>query len=87
MTEVYAMEAVILDARKSTELKLQAIRIGDLTIGTLPNEVYAITGLKLKAQSPLKNHFNIEPAMWYILRGCAARVEVCTPLLHLPTRC
>ncbi len=62
VTEVYAMEAVILDARKSTELKLQAIRIGDLTISTLPNEVYAITGLKLRAQSPLKNHFNIELA-------------------------
>ncbi len=62
VTEVYAMEAVILDARRSTELKLQAIRIGDLTISTLPNEVYAITGLKLRAQSPLKDHFNIELA-------------------------
>ena len=61
-TEVYAMEALILDARKSTALKLQAIRIGDLTISALPNEVYAITGLKLRAQSPLKNHFNIELA-------------------------
>ena len=57
-----AMEAMILDARQSTELKLQAIRIGDLTISTFPNEVYAITGLKLRAQSPSKNHFNIELA-------------------------
>jgi hypothetical protein len=29
-------------------VKLQAIRIGDLSIATLPNEVYAITGLKLQ---------------------------------------
>ena len=62
VTEVYAMEAMILDSRQSTELKLQAIRIGDLTISALPNEVYAITGLKLRAQSPSKNHFNIELA-------------------------
>ena len=61
-TEVYAREAVILDQRKETTLKLQAIRIGDLSIATLPNEVYAITGLKLKAWSPFKAHFNIELA-------------------------
>ena len=42
--------------------QLQAIRIGDLTISTLPNEVYALTGLKLKAQSPGAMHFNIELA-------------------------
>ena len=61
-TEVYAREAVILDQRKETTVKLQAIRIGDLSIATLPNEVYAITGLKLKAWSPFKAHFNIELA-------------------------
>ena len=60
--EVYAMEAVILHERQSTELKLQAIRIGDLTIATLPNEVYALTGLKLKGRSPSPWHFNIELA-------------------------
>ncbi len=60
--EVYAMEALILDKRQQTEIKLQAIRIGDLTIATLPNEVYALTGLKLKAQSPFTTHFNIELA-------------------------
>lgn len=61
-TEVYAREAVILDQRKETTLKLQAIRIGDLSIATLPNEVYAITGLKLRAYSPFPSHFNIELA-------------------------
>jgi hypothetical protein len=60
--EVYAREAVILHERQKTEIKLQAIRIGELTISTLPNEVYALTGLKLKAQSPFASHFNIELA-------------------------
>ena len=44
------------------ELKLQALRIGDLGITAIPNEVFAITGLKLKAQSPLRPTFNIELA-------------------------
>lgn len=61
-TEVYAREAVILDQRKETTVKLQAIRIGDLSIATLPNEVYAITGLKLRENSPFNTHFNIELA-------------------------
>ena len=61
-TEVYANEALILHERQKTEIKLQAIRIGELTIATLPNEVFAITGLKLKAQSPFAAHFNIELA-------------------------
>ena len=62
ITEVYAMEAMILHQRQQTELKLQAIRIGDLTIATLPNEVYALTGLKLRGRSPAAAHFNIELA-------------------------
>jgi len=60
--EVYAKEALILHQRQKTEIKLQAIQIGELTIATLPNEVYALTGLKLKAQSPFASHFNIELA-------------------------
>jgi len=60
--EVYAREALILHERQKTTVKLQAIRIGDLSIATLPNEVYAITGLKLRADSPFGTHFNIELA-------------------------
>ncbi len=60
--EVYAREALILHERQKTSVKLQAIRIGDLSIATLPNEVYAITGLKLRAASPFGTHFNIELA-------------------------
>lgn len=60
--EVYAREALILHERQKTRVKLQAIRIGDLSIATLPNEVYAITGLKLREASPLGTHFNVELA-------------------------
>ncbi len=65
--EVYAREALILHERQKTSVKLQAIRIGDpssgeLSIGTLPNEVYAATGLMLKWTSPFGSHFNVELA-------------------------
>ena len=60
--EIYALEAIYLHERPRTELKLQALRIGDLGIAALPNEVFALTGLKLKAQSPFPTTFNIELA-------------------------
>lgn len=60
--EVYAQQAEWIDTNRETELVLQAIRIGDLAITALPNEVYAITGLKLKQQSPLESTFNLELA-------------------------
>ncbi len=62
MAEIYAKEAIYLHQRPTAELILQALRIGDLGITAIPNEVYAITGLKLKAQSPLALTFNIELA-------------------------
>ena len=60
--EVYALEQLSLAAEPERELKLQAVRIGDLGINAIPNEVYALTGLKLKAQSPLRATFNVELA-------------------------
>ncbi len=62
LPEVYAMEAMLLHERQKTNVKLQAIRIGELTIATLPNEVYALTGLKLRGRTPANMHFNIELA-------------------------
>jgi hypothetical protein len=62
LPEVYAKEAVYLHDEPRRELKLQAIRVGDLGITGIPNEVYAITGLKLKAQSPFDTTMNIELA-------------------------
>ena len=41
---------------------MQALRIGDIAIATTPNETYALTGLKLKHQSPLPHTMVIELA-------------------------
>ncbi|MEO7299285.1 MAG: PVC-type heme-binding CxxCH protein, partial [Verrucomicrobiota bacterium] len=62
MAEIYSQESIYLHERPRTELKLQALRIGELGIAAIPNEVFAITGLKLKAQSPLTTSFTIELA-------------------------
>ena len=62
MPEVYAKEAIFLHEEPQRELKLQAIRIGELGITAIPNEVFAITGLKIKAQSPFETTMNIELA-------------------------
>jgi hypothetical protein len=60
--EVYAEQVTWFVEHPKEDLILQAIRIGDLAITTLPHEVYGITGLKLKAQSPFKTTFNMELA-------------------------
>ena len=60
--EIYAWEALYLHERRATELKLQALRIGELGITAMPNEVFALTGLKLKAQSPFPVTMNISLA-------------------------
>ena len=60
--EVYAKEQIILDQRQSTEIVVQALRIGEFGIATTPNETYALTGLKLKLQSPLPKTMVIELA-------------------------
>lgn len=60
--EVYAEQARYLHENPTEELILQTVRIGDLGITMTPNEVYAITGLKLKARSPFDSTFNIELA-------------------------
>jgi hypothetical protein len=52
----------MLHEEPSRQLKLQAVRIGDLGIAAFPAEVFAITGLKIKTQSPLRHTFNIELA-------------------------
>ncbi len=62
MPEIYALEQLMLAAEPERTLKLQALRIGDVGITAIPNEVFGITGLKLKLQSPLPMTFNIELA-------------------------
>ncbi len=61
-TEVYAREQLILHERQHTEIVVQALRIGEIGIATTPNETYAITGLKIKAASPLTHSMVIELA-------------------------
>ncbi|MBS1824422.1 MAG: hypothetical protein JST93_03795, partial [Acidobacteria bacterium] len=60
--EIYAREQVFLAAEPERELKLQALRIGSLNIHAIPNEVFALTGLKLKLQSPFAGVMNVELA-------------------------
>lgn len=62
ITEVYAREAIFLHEQQGVSLILQALRIGDIGITAIPNEVYALTSLKLKAYSPLRPTVNIELA-------------------------
>jgi hypothetical protein len=60
--EVYAREQIYLHEKQQTEIVVQALRIGDIAIATTPNETYAITGLKIKAASPVPQTMVIELA-------------------------
>lgn len=57
--QIYAREQLYIRDEPRRELKLQVLRIGDLGITAMPNEVFALTGLKLKARSPLPLMMNI----------------------------
>ena len=60
--EVYAREQIILHERQSTQIVVQALRIGEIAIATTPNETYALSGLKIKMKSPLAKTMVIELA-------------------------
>ncbi|MHC1766945.1 MAG: LamG-like jellyroll fold domain-containing protein [Verrucomicrobiia bacterium] len=60
--EVYAAEQLWLEANPVRNVKLQALSLGDLGVTMTPCEVFAITSLKLKAQSPFRPLINIELA-------------------------
>ncbi len=57
----YALDIVKIDFYEplSYELPLQAVRLGEGTIGTLPGEFFAETGLKIKKSVPCKYYFTI----------------------------
>ena len=61
-TEVYAKEQILLHELQETDVVVQALRVGDIGIATTPCETYAVTGLKIKAASPLKHNIVIELA-------------------------
>ena len=58
--EIYAQEQIILHDRQQTEVVTQALRIGDIAIGTSPCETFAETGLEYKKRSPFPRSFMIE---------------------------
>ncbi len=60
--EVYASQQIWLRDNQTVEIKLQALRIGELGIVAIPCEIYGITGLQIKATSPLAATFNLELA-------------------------
>ncbi len=60
--EVYAREQLWLKENPVRNVKLQVVRVGDFGIAIWPCEVFAISGLKIKAQSPLQPTMNIELA-------------------------
>ena len=66
-SRIYARDAVRLaeEYPDSVPVRLQAIRIGELGIGASPCEMFAETGLAIKADSPLKPTFVMELANQY----------------------
>lgn len=60
--EIYAREQVYLSEWQATEVVVQALRIGDIAIATTPTETYALTGMKIKLQSPTERTMVIELA-------------------------
>lgn len=60
--EIYAREQLFLAEKPETEIVVQALRIGGVLIATTPTETYAVTGLKIKAASPLLESMVIELA-------------------------
>jgi len=63
VSDVYARETVLLSEMPTTrELKIQAIRLGEMGIVGIPNEVFASTGVAVKAETPLQPTMNISLA-------------------------
>lgn len=63
---IYANESVKLAEYPDTmPVKLQMHRIGDLTVGAIPCEVFVEIGLELKKIAPLTRHFTISLANGY----------------------
>ncbi len=66
LARYYAESALTIDKFPDTvDVKLQAIRIGDQGIVSMPCEVFAEIGLELKRRSPLRPTFTIQLANGY----------------------
>lgn len=63
---IYARESIKLtDYPDTVPVKLQMHRIGDLTVGAIPCEVFVEIGLELKKTTPATRHFTISLANGY----------------------
>jgi len=63
---IYARETVLLDPYPNeVPVKLQVQRVGDLSIASIPCEVFVEIGLDLKARTPFAQHFTISLANGY----------------------
>ena len=66
-TDVYALETTIIAKEAPTrDLKLQAIRIGNFGICTIPGEVFSYTGHSLRAWTPFETNCVISLANGYV---------------------
>ncbi|HTN06167.1 hypothetical protein [Agriterribacter sp.] len=67
MVKIYAREQVLLNEYPDTiEFPVQALKIGDITIGALGGEFFAETGLALKNKINTGKYFTITMANGYI---------------------
>lgn len=57
--EVYAREVLEIEADPVRQLKLQVMQIGELGIVAWPNEVFSISGLKLRERTGFRQLMNI----------------------------
>ncbi len=63
---IYARETMLLAPYPDTvPVKLQVQRVGDLSIASIPCEVFVEIGLDLKARTPFAQHFTISLANGY----------------------
>ncbi len=51
---------VLAESRPPARIPLQALRIGDVAIGTFPCETFAETGLEYRRRSPFRRSFMVE---------------------------
>jgi neutral ceramidase len=66
MEQIYAERALRMNEYPPTlDVPVQALRIGEVGIAGLPNEIFCETGLELKARSPFKPTFTMEIANGY----------------------
>ena len=65
-SKIYAGHALRLaEYPETVSITLQAIRIGDIAIAAMPCEVFAESGLRIKANSPFEKTFSMELANGY----------------------